>query len=463
MKEDNASAKSRRRSSIRDLLAAGIIAVILAVITPVITAAWAENASTAPERGTPQIGPAMNGHWVHTWTAMPQLTEPHNMPPAPFTQDNLVLADATLRQTIHVSIGGDQIRLRISNAFGGAPLPITAVTVALPEGGRAGVSAIQPGTVRRVTFSGRQSVVIPVGAQMVSDPLNFRVAPGSNLTITMYLAEGQASNNITSHPGSRTTSYLLAGNHVNAVDLPGATPTDHWYFISGLEVWARHTTSAIAILGDSLTDGRGSTTNMNNRWPDRLAERLRANRGTADIAVLNQAAGGNRVLNDGLGPNVLARMDRDILALSGPQWLIVFEGINDIGTAEATEEAQQQVVEDLIAAYEQIIVRAHAQGLRVYGATLLPFGGNDMYDDPEGHREAARQAVNRWIRTSGRFDAVIDFDRAVRDPSDPSRLRPEADEGDHLHLNPTGYQMLADAVPLHLFRWTSLPWGFGFN
>jgi len=394
---------------------------------------------------------------------MPQLTEPHNMPPAPFTQDNLVLADATLRQTIHVSIGGDQIRLRISNAFGGAPLPITAVTVALPEGGRAGVSAIQPGTVRRVTFSGRQSVVIPVGAQMVSDPLNFRVAPGSNLTITMYLAEGQASNNITSHPGSRTTSYLLAGNHVNAVDLPGATPTDHWYFISGLEVWARHTTSAIAILGDSLTDGRGSTTNMNNRWPDRLAERLRANRGTADIAVLNQAAGGNRVLNDGLGPNVLARMDRDILALSGPQWLIVFEGINDIGTAEATEEAQQQVVEDLIAAYEQIIVRAHAQGLRVYGATLLPFGGNDMYDDPEGHREAARQAVNRWIRTSGRFDAVIDFDRAVRDPSDPSRLRPEADEGDHLHLNPTGYQMLADAVPLHLFRWTSLPWGFGFN
>jgi lysophospholipase L1-like esterase len=287
---------------------------------------------------------------------------------------------------------------------------------------------------------------------MVSDPLNFDVAPESNLTVTVYLATGQASNDITSHPGSRTTSYLLAGDHVTADDLPGATPTNHWYFLSGLEVWSRPGTAAVVMLGDSLTDGRGSITNMNNRWPDRLLARLQSHRGTDDIAVLNQAAGGNRVLNDGLGPNALARLDRDVLAQSGVAWLFVFEGVNDIGTAAATAEAQAKVTADLIAAFDQIIVRTHALGIRVYGATLLPFGGNTGYDDPAGLREASRQAVNRWIRTSHRFDAVVDFDRAARDPANPRQLLPAYDDGDHLHLNPTGYQALADAVPAHLFR-----------
>jgi lysophospholipase L1-like esterase len=399
-------------------------------------------------------GPAVGGlpaKWAHTWVSMPQLTEPNNMPPVPFTQDGLVMADATLRQTVHTSVGGRHIRLRFSNAFGGAALPITAVTVALPAGGAAGVSAIVPGSTRPVTFNGRPSTVIPVGALMVSDPLDFTVAPQSNLTVTLYLANGQASNNITSHPGSRTTSYLLAGNHVSDDDLPGATPTNHWYFLSGLEVLARPGTDAVAMLGDSLTDGRGSTTNGNNRWPDLLLARLQTNRRTADVAVLNQAAGGNRVLNDGLGPNALARLDRDVLATSGVRWLFVFEGINDIGTAAATVEAQKQVADDLIAAYEQIITRAHAVGIRVYGATLLPFGGNTGYDDPAGTREAARQAVNQWIRTSRAFDAVVDFDLASRDPANPRNLNPAYDDGDHLHLNPTGYQALADAVPARLF------------
>ncbi|MPY45171.1 SGNH/GDSL hydrolase family protein [Streptomyces phyllanthi] len=391
-------------------------------------------------------------HWVNTWTAMPQLTEPGNMPPPPFTGSDAVLVDTTLRQTLRVSTGGERIRLRFSNAFGGTALPLTAVTVALPQDGRAGVSAIEPGTLQPVTFGGRTSATVPVGAQLVSDPLDLELRPGTNLTVTAYLAEGQKSLALTSHPGSRTTSYLRHGDHTRAADLPGATATNHWYLLSDVEVVSRAGTAAVAVLGDSLTDGRGSTTNGNNRWPDQFFDRLQARPSTADVAVLNQAAGGNRVLNDGLGPNVLARLDRDILSRSGVAWLIVFEGINDIGTAAATETAQRAVTADLIAAYEQIIVRAHAQGIRVYGATLLPFGGNTPYDDPAGLREASRQAVNEWIRTSGGFDTVIDLDRAVRDPADPRRLRAELHDGDWLHLNPEGYRTLAAAVPTRLFR-----------
>ncbi|WP_245657908.1 SGNH/GDSL hydrolase family protein [Herbidospora mongoliensis] len=392
----------------------------------------------SPALGSGEVG------WVHTWTAMPQLTEPHNLPPAPFTQDNLVMDDTTLRQTVRVTAGGRQLRLRFSNAFGGAALPITKVAVALPAGGQAGAASIRPGSSRPVTFQGRESVSVPVGALAVSDPLNFPVAAGTNLTVTVYLAQGQASNNVTSHPGSRTTSHLLAGDHVADTDLPGATPTDHWYLLSGVETTSG--AKAVVLLGDSLTDGRGSTTNGNDRWPDLLADRLRG------VAVLNQAAGGNRVLNDGLGPNALARLDRDVLATTGVEWLLVFEGVNDIGTAEAGEAAQNQVAADLIAAYEQIIVRARAQDIRVYGATITPFGANTPYDDPAGLREATRQKVNRWIRISGRFDTVVDFDEVTRDPAEPRRLLPAYDTGDHLHLNPAGYRAIADSVPAGLFR-----------
>jgi lysophospholipase L1-like esterase len=440
-----------RTSSIVSRVAAGALAAAAIATPPAVRAFGPERdlggaglAGAATASRTP-------AQWVGTWVSMPQLTEPGNLPPAPFTQDNLVLADSTVRQTIHTSVGGRRMRLRFSNAFGGVALPITRVSVALPVGGQAGVSAIQPGTARAVTFFNRPSVVVPVGAQVVSDPLALDLAPQSNLTVTIYLAAGQASNNITSHPGSRTTTYLLAGDHVTAADLPAATPTNHWYFLSGVDVWSAGTTAGAIMLGDSLTDGRGSITNLNNRWPDRLLARLQSQRSTADIAILNQAAGGNRVLNDGLGPNALARLDRDVLAQSRIRWLIVFEGVNDIGTADASGPAQTQTAAELTAAYDQIILRAHAQGIRVYGATLLPFGGNTAYDDPAGRREAARQTVNTWIRTSHRFDSVIDFDQVTRDPAHPRQLLATIDDGDHLHLNPTGYQALADAVPARLF------------
>ncbi len=394
---------------------------------------------------------------------MPQAAEPDNMPPSPFTRDGVVLADATLRQTIRVSAGGEQVRLRLSNAFGGAALPVTRVALARPAAGRSGVSAIRPGTTRAVTFHGQPAVTIPPGAQAVSDPLDVGVAPRSALTVTVYLADGQRSASVTAHPGSRTTSYLLAGDHTGAADLPGATPVDHWYLLSALEVWAGPSAAAVAVVGDSLSDGRGSTTNGDDRWPDRLADRLQSLPGTRGVAVANQAAGGNRVLNDGLGPGVLARLDRDVLAQNGVAWLVLFAGVNDIGTAEATEAAQKRVAGDLVFAYDQIVTRAHARGIRVYGATLTPFGGNLGYDDPGGCREAARQEVNHWIRTGGRFDAVLDFDHAARDPAAPRRLLAAYDVGDHLHLNPAGYQALADAVPAVLFLREPPPPGFGFR
>ncbi|MCZ0990747.1 SGNH/GDSL hydrolase family protein [Streptomyces diastatochromogenes] len=431
---------------------ATLLTTCVLVLTLVVTSSALRALLDRTNSARPMATSATGRHWVNTWTGMPQLTEPANLPPAPFTGDKSVLTDTTLRQTVRVTTGGHRIRLRLSNAYGDTPLPLTAVTVALPSGGQAGVSAIEPDSLRRVTFAGRDAATVPVGAQLVSDPLDFDLRAGSDLTVTAYTAQGQPSLALTSHPGSRTTSYLLHGDHTRDDDLPDATPVNHWYLLSDVEVLAPGGIEAVAVVGDSLTDGRGSTTNGNDRWPDQFFDRLRNRAATSDIAVLNQAAGGNRVLNDGLGPNVLARLDRDVLSRSGVSWLILFEGVNDIGTAAATPEAQRAVTDDLIAGYRQIVVRAHAQGIRVYGATLTPFGGNTPYDDPAGEREASRQRVNTWIRTPGHFDAVIDFDRAVRDPAQPSRLLPDLQVGDGLHLNPKGYGVLAGAVPERLFR-----------
>ena len=371
---------------------------------------------------------------------MPQLTEPANLPPAPYTQDGRVMAGTTLRQTIRVTAGGARFRLRLSNVFGGAPLPITAASVALPAGGRAGVSDIEPGSAKPVRFGGRPSVMVPAGREAVSDPLDFTAAGGSNLTVTLYLAAGQASERITSHPGSRTTSYLVRGDRLTATGLGDTTAVDHWYFLSGVDVSAPANTGAVVLLGDSLTDGRGSTTNGNDRWPDQLFDRI----GSSGVAIANEAAGGNAVLSGGLGPTAVSRFDRDVLGRDGVRWLIVFEGVNDLGGGPAG------TADDLIGAYRQFIAKAHAAGIHAYGATLTPFGGHG-YDDVAGVHEAARQRVNSWIRGAGSFDAVLDFDRAVRDPANPRRLRPGYDSGDHLHLSPAGYATLAASVPAALF------------
>ncbi len=360
------------------------------------------------------------------------------MPPAPG------FSDATLRQIVHVSIGGEQLRLRLSNAFGTQPLSFTAVHVALSEGG----SKIKPESDKAVLFHGMPAVTIPAGALMVSDPVAFAVAPLSNLVITVHITDAPAE--ITTHSDSREISYLQPGDAVSAADLPSATQTVHWYFIDGVDVSGSRSSAAILAFGDSITDGAASTRGANNRWPDDLARRLQADKKTSKIGVLNEGIGGNRVLHDGTGPNALARFDRDVLGQAGVRWMIVLEGVNDLGTeANAAERHEQPATADeLIAAYEQIIMRAHTHGIKVYGATITPYEGAG-YFHPEG--EADRQKINTWIRTSGKFDAVIDLDAAVRDPHQPSHFAAAYDSGDHLHPSPAGYKVMADAIDLKLF------------
>jgi lysophospholipase L1-like esterase len=371
---------------------------------------------------------ADDGRWVGTWAASPQLVEPVNMPREPG------LADATLRQVVHVSLGGKRLRVRFSNAFGTKPVTILAAHLAPSAGG----VAIKPEGGKPLAFGGRASVTIPTGAPILSDPIDFDLAALSDLAVTIRVKDPTKA--ITGHPGARCTSYLQAGDQLTAPDLSRAARTLHWYYLCGVDVDAADA-AAVAVLGDSITDGRGSPTDGNGRWTDHLARRLQQGEGTASVAVLNQGLGGNRVLNDGLGPNALARLDRDVLAQPGVRWLIVLEGINDLGTRSATAR-------DLIGAYEQIILRAHARGIKVYGATLLPCEGS-AYFTPG--LEAARKQVNAWIREAGRFDAVIDFDAATRDPRRPSRLSPAAGGGDHLHPGGEGYKIMAAAVDLRLF------------
>ncbi len=368
------------------------------------------------------------GRWVGTWSAAPQRTEPANMPPAPG------LADATLRQVVHVSLGGGRLRVRFSNAFGSKPLTILSAHVAT----HAGAAAIRADSRKTLSFGGRSSVTIPQGAPMVSDPVDFDLDPLSDLAVTVRVKD--PTNAVTGHPGARCTSYLQAGDASADPDLPRAVRTPHWYYLCGVDVDAP-SAAAVAVLGDSITDGRGSPTDGNGRWTDHLARRLHEGKATTLVGVLNQALGGNRLLHDGLGPNALARLDRDVLAQPAVRWLIVLEGINDLGTRSAKAR-------DLIGAYEQIIERAHDRGIKTFGATILPCGGS-FYSSPE--LEAARQEVNAWIRGSGRFDAVVDFDAAIRDPQNPSRLSTAADSGDHLHPGPEGYKLMAAAIDLELF------------
>jgi lysophospholipase L1-like esterase len=274
-----------------------------------------------------------------------------------------------------------------------------------------------------------------------SDAVDFALAPLTSIAITIQFRD--VPPGVTGHPGSRATSYLVPGSAAPAARLAGATLVEHWYYIAGVDVMADATAAALVTLGDSLTDGRGSTTDGNDRWPDVLSRRLRAHPATAKVAVLNQGIGGNAVARGGLGPTAIDRFQRDVLTQRGARWLILFEGVNDIGSTGGPT-----VADDLITAYTHLAAAAHARDLRVFGATITPFGGS-FYDTPA--HEVARQAVNAWIRTTRALDAVLDFDAAVRDPAVPSRLLPAHDIGDSLHLTPAGYRRLADAIDLSLF------------
>ncbi len=364
--------------------------------------------------------------------------------------------DITLRQLIRTSIGGSRIRLKVSNAFGRTPLTIASVNIA--RAASPGSSRIVAATDRPVTFAGARTITIPEGAEYVSDPLDFMVAGLTTLAISMHITDLPKLE--TGHPGSRATSYFVRGDQRSAPELSGAATTDHWYFVTGLDVDPGRPAKAIAVLGDSITDGHGVASNTDTRWPDYLAARLQASPATRAIGVLNLGIGGNRVLEDGLGPNAIARFDRDVLARSGVRYLVILEGVNDLGVltrdAPASPAAHRALVQRMLSAYAQIVARAHDRGIKVIAGTIMPYGASDYYH-PTAANEIDRAAINAWLRAPGHADAVIDFDAIMRDPKHPERLRKDLDSGDGLHPSAAGYRLMGYSVPLSLFTSRRVP------
>lgn len=372
--------------------------------------------------------------WVGTWSTAEQLVETGNNPPSPGLTNN------TLRQIVRVSIGGDTLRMRFSNEFSTQPVTLNSVHIALS----AGNGAIDTSTDRTLYFDNSPSVTMAAGAVAVSDPFPFALQPRTDLAITIYF--GSTSTDVTDHPGSRTTSYLLTGNAVARADFTGAVTTDHWYNINTIEVLAPETAACVAILGNSITDGRGSTTNLQNRWTDIFSETLLQDSSTQHVGVLNLGIGGNCVLSGGLGPTAVSRFDRDILGQSEVRWAIVFEGVNDIGGIK-TAAAANATANNLINAYKQMIVKAHANNIRIYGATITPFKGNSYYNQ---YSDLCRNTVNQWIRSAGNFDACIDFDKVMRNPLDTASLI-SSYQNDGLHPDAAGYVTMGESVNLDLF------------
>ena len=401
--------------------------------------------------------PAAFPHYIASWTASAQAPEPQNNQPG---VDPGLLTDVTIRQIVHLSATGIGLRIHLSNVFGKQPLVVDDVHIALAA--KPDSSATIPGTDQLVAFGGHTSVTIPVGAEFLSDPAYLPASgpvtppspkPGSDLAISFHLPQPPSGQ--TGHPLSLATSYLLHGDHAADPELPGASRQDRWFQLTEVDANAPPDAQTVVAFGDSITDGYRSSTNANTRWPDELARRLREV-GRNEIAVANQGISGNHLLTDGLGENALQRLDRDVLALPAVRNLIVLEGINDIGMlahgTTATPQQHAELVFRMEAAYTQIIERAHAHGIRVIGGTLTPFVDSDFYK-PTAANEADRVAVNGWIRQAGpgHFDAVIDFDKAVRDPAHPDRMQPALDSGDHLHPGSAGYKVMGQAIPLNLF------------
>jgi lysophospholipase L1-like esterase len=351
-----------------------------------------------------------------------------------------VLKDATLRQTLHISIGAPTLRIAISNTFGGSDLPITAASIGLPVNGAAGVSGIQASPLAAITVGGKASFTIPRGQIVVSDEIAFETKSQQMVTVSLYSQAGQSGSSITGHPGSRTTSWFVAGNKVNATTFTG-TKSVHWYFVSAIHVNVPTTSKALVIIGDSITDGRGSEDDKNNRWPDLLLARMQSSNYT-NIAVNNQAAGGNCVLSQCLGPSVVSRYKRDALDQPGVKYVMIFEGVNDIGNSG-------NVANQIINAFKTIIADAKKAGLVTIGGTITPFGGSSYAG---GDKENARKTVNTWIKAKGNFDHVVDFAAAIENKANPANLDSKYNGGDSLHPNVAGYQAMANAFPLDIFN-----------
>jgi lysophospholipase L1-like esterase len=394
-------------------------------------------------------------HWIGTWYASPTArvdpapTAAAPTPPGTSGQSLLHFNNQTLRQIAHLTTGGSRLRLVFSNTFGTVPLTVGAASVALRDRD----AAIVPPSSRPLTFGGKAQAIVPPGAILLSDVVNLTVPDFADLAIDLYLPDDTSAmkSPITTHPASWQTNYVSPpGNHVGEANMTVQATTRYrrgdglesatWFFLARVEVLAPSDTGVVVAFGDSITDGTASGIDTNNRWPDHLARRF-ASAGI-HMAVLNAGIGGNRVLNEGNGPAALARFDRDVLAQPGVTAVIVLEGINDIGQARQNPSPSGA---ELIAAHQQMIERAHARGLNIFGATLTPFEGA-AYWTPEG--EAKRQQLNDWIRRGKAYDGSFDFDAAVRDPEHPTKTQARFDAGDHLHLNAAGYQAVAAAIDL---------------
>ncbi len=375
-------------------------------------------------------------HWVGTWT----------MAPAP--AETGAFNNQTLRMTMRASLGGNTVRVRISNAYGGRPLEIASAHVARREVG----AAIIPGADRKLVFGGLPTATIAAGAVLFSDPVELDLPPLADLAVSLYLP-GEIPNafQITGRY-ARQTNYISPPGDFTAVPvMPIGSLTSDWFFVCGIDVLASADTGGIVTLGDSLTDGNISTIDAFCRWPDQLARRLAGRRRGRPMAVMNQGLGGNRILFDIRGDSGLRRFDRDVLAQPGVSHVIVMLGTNDLRNRWKKPE-EEPTATQMIAGLQQMAVRAHGAGIKIIGATLTPFGNETyMADAWNPQREEVRLAVNRWIRDGGAFDAVADFDQALRDPERPTQMRSADDCGDGLHPSDQGYNKMGDAIDLALF------------
>lgn len=386
---------------------------------------------------------AAEGNWVATWGTAQELYRRDGAPGGGGQGTPPEFDGRTVRMVVRTSMGGERIRVRIANAFGAPTVTLGGATVALSDSG----AAVQPSSIRELTFGGERSLVLHPGVVAYSDPVDLDVPALGDLAVTLFM-EGEVGRPTSHSVGLKTTYISSPGDHSAAATLPVERTTLSYYWLAGVDVEAPEEAFAIVTFGNSITDGAVSTPNENRAYPSRLAVRLAGNDATRSVGVVNAGISGNRVLSDAAGVSVLARLDRDALGYSGVRWIIFLEGINDIGALARGSTNPVVTAERLIWAYRQVLARAHAAGVRVAFGTLTPYEGAGYFSE-EG--EAIRSAVNEWIRTSGEPDAVIDFDAATRDPADPRRFLPEYDPGDHLHPNDAGYQRMADEVDLGIF------------
>jgi lysophospholipase L1-like esterase len=376
--------------------------------------------------------------WVGAWAASPLAGDPWHTTPT--------LVDSTLREIVHTSLAGKALRVRFTNEFGTEPLRIDAASVALSTG----ASSIDAASLHALTFSGSPSFVIPPGAFVLSDPVDLATPVFADLAISFYLPVQQISD-VSVHPSAQQDNYIQRGNAVSAASFDAPVVVPSWYFVKGVDVEPAYPhAAAVVAYGDSITDGAYATENANHRWPDDLAVRLHNNPDTVNLSVLDEGIGGNCVLITCVGPNALARFDRDVLASAGVKYVIVLESINDIGRLhEPNQPGYNLTAQDLEEGLMQLIARAHEHGIKVFGATLTPYQGAGYYTDKG---EEIREAVNAWILSGGAFDGVIDFDKATRDRANPKTFAAKDDSGDHLHPGDAGYVDMANSIDLSLFH-----------